>query len=215
MNTPAQTAPSSTRPPERDDLGTDPGVVGNARLTAATGLLLLVLFTAEIVTDILGVASVLTAHVVIGLMLTPPVLVKMGSTGWRIVRYYRGDRAYVERGAPRPFLRILGPIVIVLTTVLIGSGFLAFLTHGGLHDAALKTHKVVFYIWLLAVVAHVVPHFVHAVSWAFADLSTRARGAVPGAGTRHTILIAALLVGGVVGVILSGHVGGYFRESLR
>ena len=40
-----------------------------------------VLFAAEIATDLLGLANVLTAHVVIGLMLTPPVLVKMGSTG--------------------------------------------------------------------------------------------------------------------------------------
>ncbi|MEY9862056.1 hypothetical protein ABH935_007700 [Catenulispora sp. GAS73] len=202
---------NATHTPNGEEPGSDPGVVGNARLTAATGLILLVLFAAEIVTDLLGVANVLTAHVVIGLMLTPPVLVKMGSTGWRIVRYYRGDRAYAERGAPRLFLRILGPLLILLTAVLIGSGFLAYLAHGGLYDAALKTHKVVFYIWLLAVIAHVVPHFVEAVSWAFADLSTRARGSVPGAGTRRTILIVALLVGGVAGVILSGHVGGYFH----
>jgi hypothetical protein len=215
MTAPAPSTPTAAEPHRGDDPGTDPGtdpgVAGNARLTAATGLILLVLFAAEIVTDLLGVTNVLTAHVIIGLMLTPPVVVKLGSTGWRIVRYYRGDRVYVERGAPRPFLRILGPILIVLTTVLIGSGLLAFLTHGGLYDLALKTHKVVFYPWLLAVVAHVVPHFVHAVSWAFADFSARTRGSVPRAGTRRTVLILALLVGGVVGVIVSGHVGGYFQ----
>lgn len=217
MTVPAPVTPPAppTEPPTAlrrgDDPGTDPGVAGNARLTAAAGLILLVLFAAEIFTDLLGVANVLTAHVIIGLMLTPPVLVKLGSTGWRIVRYYRGDRAYAERGAPRPFLRILGPVLILLTTVLIGSGLLAFTTHGGLSDLALKTHKVVFYPWLLAVVAHVVPHFVHAVSWAFADFSARAGGSVPRAGTRRTVLIVALLAGGVAGVILSGHVGGYFQ----
>jgi len=215
MTLPTPVTPNATEPHRGEDPGLgpspDPGVAGNARLTAATGLVLLALFAAEIGTDLLGVANVLTAHVVIGLMLTPPVLVKMGSTGWRIVRYYRGDRAYVERGAPRPFLRILGPILILLTTVLIGSGILAFLTHGSLYDLGLKTHKVVFYPWLLAVVAHVVPHFVHAVSWAFAGLFARARGSVPGSGARRTVLIVALLVGGVVGVILSGHVGGYFQ----
>lgn len=208
MTTPAS---NGTRVPHREDPGADPGAAGNARLTAATGLILLVLFAAEIVTDLLGVANVLTAHVVIGLMLTPPVLVKIGSTGWRIIRYYRGDRAYVERGAPRPFLRILGPILVLLTAVLIGSGLVAYLAHGSLHNVGLKTHKVVFYVWLLAVIAHVVPHFAHAVSWAFADLSARARGSVPGAGTRRTVLIVALLVGGAAGVILSGHVGGYFQ----
>lgn len=34
---------------------------------------------------------------------------------------------------------------------------------------------------------------------------------VPRAGTRRTALILALLGGGVAGVILSGHVGGYFQ----
>jgi len=41
--------------------------------------------------------------VAIGLALTPVVLPKTGSTGWRFVTYYRGDRAYVRRGGPRPF----------------------------------------------------------------------------------------------------------------
>lgn len=215
MTLPTPVTPNPTEPrrgpgPD-DDPAPDPGVTGNARLTALAGLVLLLLFAAQIGTDVLGVADVLTAHVIIGLMLTPPVLVKMGSTGWRIVRYYRGDRAYVGRGAPPAFLRILGPILILLTTVLIGSGSLAYLTHGSLYDLALKVHKVVFYPWLLAVVAHVVPHFVHAVSWAFADLVGRGRGSVPGSGARRTAVIVALLLGGAVGVVLSGHVGGYFQ----
>jgi hypothetical protein len=45
---------------------------GNARLTALTGMVLLVLFAAEIVTEILGVRTVLTTHVVIGYLLAPP-----------------------------------------------------------------------------------------------------------------------------------------------
>jgi hypothetical protein len=39
--------------------------------------------------------------VTIGLALMPVVLLKIGSTGWRFVKYYREDRAYVRRGAPR------------------------------------------------------------------------------------------------------------------
>jgi len=193
--------------------GSDPGVAGNARLTAATGLVLLALFLAEIATDILGVADVLTAHVLIGVMLTPPVLVKLGSTSWRIVHYYRGDAAYVERGAPRPFLRILGPILVLLTVVLLGSGFLAFYAHGGLYTASIKTHKVVFYLWLLATCAHVVPHFAKAVSLALTDLSVRSRLAVPRAATRQTVIIAALVLGAALGIVLSGHVGGYFHDN--
>lgn len=209
---PGMTDELTADPGVTEQLTAHPGVTGNARLTAATGLVLLLLFLAEIGTDLLGVADVLTAHVVIGLMLTPPVLVKLGSTGWRIVRYYRGDRAYAERGAPRPFLRVLGPVLTALTVVLIGSGYLSYFSHGGLYNAALKTHKVVFYPWLLAVAAHVVPHFIQAVSWAAADLSTRAGIRVPGSAARRTAVIAALVVGAAAGVILSGHVGGYFHD---
>lgn len=194
-------------------MSSDAGVIGNARLTAATGLVLLTLFAAEIVTDLLGVAGVLTAHVFIGATLMPPTLVKLGSTGWRIVRYYRGDRAYVECGAPRPFLRVLGPILIALTTVLIGSGLLAFYTHGGLYAVSVKTHKVVFYLWLLTMVVHVVPHFAHAVSWAAADVPTRTRVRLPGAARRQTVVLAALVVGAGLGIVLAGHVGGYFHDN--
>jgi hypothetical protein len=52
-------------------------VDSNARLTAGLGGALLLLFAAEGLT-LLSVRSLLTAHVVIGMVLIPPVLVKMG-----------------------------------------------------------------------------------------------------------------------------------------
>src|SRR5579863_2660040 len=67
----------------------DEGVESNARLTAATAAVLLVLLAAEGVT-ILRIHALLTPHVVIGMLLVPPILLKIGSTGWRFVRYYRG-----------------------------------------------------------------------------------------------------------------------------
>jgi len=70
----------------------------NARLTGATGLVLLVLSCAEAATVVLGVRSVLTLHVVIGLLLVPPLLVKVCSVSWRFLRYYRHDEAYRARG---------------------------------------------------------------------------------------------------------------------
>ena len=66
------------------------GPAGNARLTAATGLVLLVLFLAELVT-LLDVSGLIGWHVAIGVLLVPPALLKTASTGWRIVRYYGGQ----------------------------------------------------------------------------------------------------------------------------
>src|SRR5665213_387039 len=63
------------------------GPAGNARLTAWTGLLLLVLSLAELVT-LLNVGGLISWHIVIGTLLIPPALLKTASTGWRIIRYY-------------------------------------------------------------------------------------------------------------------------------
>ncbi|MGH9114660.1 MAG: hypothetical protein ACRDWW_02405 [Acidimicrobiales bacterium] len=68
----------------------DQGVESNSRLTASNAVVLLVLLAAEGAT-LLSVRSLLTPHVVIGMVLVPPVLLKIGSTGWRFVRYYRGS----------------------------------------------------------------------------------------------------------------------------
>ena len=41
--------------------------------------------------------------------LGPPALLKTTTTGWRIVRYYTGDRPYRQAGPPPVALRMLGP----------------------------------------------------------------------------------------------------------
>ena len=139
------------------------GVARNARLTGRAGMVLLVLFAAEVVTVILGVKHVLTAHAVIGFLIAPVVVVKIASTGWRMVRYYRGDRAYRARGAPPRRLRVLGPVLIALTVTLLASGLVAYLGPQALHAVALKTHKVSFYPWLAVVIYHVIAHIGEAV----------------------------------------------------
>ena len=78
----------------------DEGVESNARLTAMTAAVLLVLLGAEGIT-LLRLHSLLWLHVLIGTALVPPVLLKMGSTFYRFVRYYRGSPAYRRKG-PRP-----------------------------------------------------------------------------------------------------------------
>jgi hypothetical protein len=62
--------------------------------------------------------------VAIGLALMPVVLLKVGSTGWRLVKYDRTDRACSRRGAFPAYLRILRPVLIASTVVLVASGML-------------------------------------------------------------------------------------------
>ncbi len=81
-----------------------PNPEANARLTAATGIVLLVLLAAELATVIMGVPGHLSLHITLGALLVGPTMLKLASTGWRMVRYHRGTPAYVHRGAPiRPY----------------------------------------------------------------------------------------------------------------
>jgi hypothetical protein len=121
-----------------------------------------------------------------------------------MVEYYRGDPDYQRRGAPPTYLRLLGPVIVVLTVALVGSGILTYNGPHSLHALALNVHKVSFYLWLVAVVAHVVPHFLEAVSGAAADLLGRAGVRVPGVAARR-----ALALGAVLAAALSGHAGSY------
>ena len=75
------------------------GPAGNAVLTAWTGLVLLVLGVAELLT-LINIRGLISWHVAVGALLIPPALAKTASTGWRIVRYYRASPAYAEAGPP-------------------------------------------------------------------------------------------------------------------
>jgi hypothetical protein len=56
------------------------------------------------------------------MVLIPPVPLKIGSTGYRFVRCYRGAPAYRRKGPPPLLLRLLGPVIVILTLVLLASG---------------------------------------------------------------------------------------------
>src|SRR4249919_3385816 len=95
----------------RERLG---GFEGNEILTAAMGAVLTVLLIAEGITIIL-IGGLLTLHMFIGLVLVPPVLLKLSSTGYRFARYYMHSRPYVEKGPPALPMRLMAPFFVVTT----------------------------------------------------------------------------------------------------
>lgn len=133
------------------------GSDGNARLTAAAGAVLLVLLAAEGLTLLGGVRRLIVPHVFIGLLIVPPILLKLASTGWRMTSYYRRAEEYVRRGPPHVVLRMLvGPLLVAATIVLIASGVVAVAVgHGGFW---LGVHKASFVVWGLAFGVHVLGH---------------------------------------------------------
>ena len=95
------------------------GIVGNERLTALAGAVLLVLILVEFVSA--ANLHALPIHVFVGVLLAGPLVVKLGSTGYRFLHYYTRSLAYAHNGPPRLPLRVLGPL-LVTTLVVVGSG---------------------------------------------------------------------------------------------
>ncbi len=112
----AKIAPRHRR---RNQLDTAGGASGNERLTAMTGAVLLLLLAVEGVTIVFK-RELLTLHFFFGMLLVGPLVLKIGSTGYRFVRYYAGSAPYVRRGPPALLLRLLGPIVIATSAGVIG-----------------------------------------------------------------------------------------------
>jgi hypothetical protein len=171
-------------------------VEANSRITGSMGAVLLVALAAEGATVVLHVRGELSAHVFIGMLLVPPVLVKLASTGYRIVRYYRGDSRFVARGAPPLLLRVLGPFVALTTVAVIATGLLDLLLGPSGPLGAL--HKLSFVLWFAAMTIHVLGHLVETPRLAIADWRRRAQ-AVPGASSRRLLVIATLVAGALLG----------------
>ena len=179
------------------------GSEGNRRLTGATAAVLLVLLAAEGVT-LLAIRPLVSAHIFIGMLLLPPVALKLASTGHRFVRYYTGQQAYRADGPPQALLRLLGPIVVLATLALFASG-VALIVLGPGGGAVLGLHKASFVVWFGAMAAHVLAHVFRVPRLASADW--RRRDALPGSSLRRWLL-AGSLVAGLILAVATVHLAG-------
>ncbi|MGD0082373.1 MAG: hypothetical protein ABSD78_04150 [Acidimicrobiales bacterium] len=182
------------------------GVEANARITGSVAAVIFVLLALEGLT-IPAIGRLTTAHVVIGMMLVPPVLVKTGSTGYRFVKYYQGDAAYREKGPPPAALRLLGPFVVVLTMVVIASGIALLFVPLHWRGDVMLVHKASFVLWFGAMTLHVLGHIVETAKLAPRDWSRRTRRQIAGAGLRQWLLVICLAGGLLRGIAVAPEVG--------
>ena len=182
------------------------GPAGNARLTAWTGAVLLVLFLIELAT-LLNVTGLIGWHVVVGVLLVPPALLKTGSTGWRILRYYTRSPAYRQAGPPPMLLRVLGPLVVLGTLAVLGSGLALlalgsdaslrpFLSVFGYQVSALTVHQASFIVWAVVTGLHTLGRLVPATRLITGRL------AVPGTVARIVGLMGVAVVATLAAVLI-------------
>jgi hypothetical protein len=185
------------------------GALGNGRLTAVTGAVLLVLLAAEGAT-IPWIRPLLSVHIFLGVLLLGPVALKLASTGYRFIRYYTGATEYVQLGPPAPLMRALvAPVLVLSTATVFGTGvILLAVPHRGL---VLGLHKASFIVWFGAMAIHVLAYALRAGRGALAELGPGSRG------RRLRLLALGLAVGaGLAAAGLSYHLADpWFHSHIR
>jgi hypothetical protein len=180
--------------------GVDEGVEGNARLTGVTATVLLVALAVEGFT-VIDVRQMIVVHLFVGLFLFPVTALKLASTGWRFLKYYRRDAAYVRKGPPHPILRILAPVVVMSTAALLGSGLALLIIGPGSssRDTVLTIHQGSFIVWVATMTIHVIGHVLETFRLTKAEVGATRRQVV-GSGQRTSVLAASLLLGVALGI---------------
>jgi len=184
----------AVRPVARD------GVAGNARLTGGAAALLLALLAAEGAT-IPFIGRLVGPHIFIGVLLIPPVALKLASTGYRFARYYSGNPPYRHKGPPPAAMRLLAPGVVATTLALFATG-LWLLFEGPKNNTVVFLHKASFIAWFVLMGVHVLGHVLEVPRLAMPDWR-RAGGreaTLAGSGMRVSLLIASLAAGVVFAV---------------
>ena len=169
---------------------------GNSRLTALTAGVLLVLLAVEGAT-LVSLQTFISWHIVVGMLLVPIVLLKLASTGYRMVRYYTGSEEYVRAGPPPLPLRLLVPVVVVATAGLFASG-IVLVALGPAAPLVLLLHKASFAVWLAAMSVHVLAHVVKIPGLTAPDL--RGGEGVPGSRLRLSLVAGTIATGAIVAV---------------
>ncbi len=177
------------------------GTTGNERLTAAAGAVLFVLLAVLGVT-IVRLQPLLNVHLFVGMLLVPPVLLKMGSTGYRFARYYTGADAYRRKGPPPAAMRALAPLVVLTTVIVFASGVALLLIGPSSRSALLPVHKVSFIAWLVFTGLHVLGHLPGLAAPLRADYGGIGGGDLNGRAGRAIALSGALVAGVVLAILV-------------
>ena len=162
------------------------------------------LLAAEGVT-ILRLGRLLTLHFFIGMLLVGPVALKAGSTIYRFARYYAGSAPYRRKGPPAPLLRLLGPVVMITSLTVLGTGVMLAIMGPSGAGTWLFLHRASFILWFGAMTVHVLAYLPRLPGLVAAE--SRGAAVLGGRGVRLSLLLASLVAGLVI-AMLTVHLAG-------
>jgi hypothetical protein len=179
------------------------GPDGNEQLTAATGVVLIILLAVLGIT-IIQIGQLIWLHLFLGLLLLGPVILKMGSAGYRFVLYYVKDASYRRKGPPETWLRLIAPIVVLTTIGVFVTGVLLLIVGPANRQPLSEIHKVMFIVWGVFTALHVLGHLPRMPEALRISRDTRDRlpGLQAGLAGRTIVLVGAVVAGLVLAIVL-------------
>ena len=175
-----------------------------ARLTSMLGVIIFILLAVEGVTVPL-VSQLFTWHVVVGVILIPVMSAKIIVTSYRFALYYARSSDFKRAGPPWMPLRVIGPLVIVTTVVMMASGVMLMVVGPASAHRALwfTLHRASFIAWFVLMAAHVLAYLRRASNVTFRDFR-RLRSFSPSVSTDtwYRVMIVSVTVAMGIGLSL-------------
>jgi hypothetical protein len=169
-------------------------VAGNERLTALTWAALYILLIAVVVT-VLDVSGLLAEHYVVGILLIPPIVLKVASTGYRFFRYYEGSSSYRQAGAPPVVLRfVIAPVLVASTVVVFATGLELWFFGLRFGSGWAQAHTLSAVVMLFAATAHLIAHLRRSREVLQEDVAAPRGDALTG----REVVVASLILGAIL-----------------
>lgn len=166
---------------------------------------------------LLKLDGLLSVHMFLGLVLIPPVLLKLASTGYRMARYYTHSRRYVEKGPPPLALRLMAPVLVAATVGVFATG-IWLLALGHKSDLVVFLHQAFFAVWAFAFGIHFLAHLPRMATSLLGprmpsslrvENTDRRSRRVPGSGLRGMLVAASLGAGVALAISLASAIGAW------
>lgn len=183
-----------------EELSSSRRVRAVARLLALLGSVLFIGLAIEGVT-VVFIGQMISIHVVLGMILLPIMAYKIIIATYRFAMYYLGAPDFKHAGPPELLLRVIGPLLVITTVVLMASGIILVYARPDTPTAAfwLNIHRDDFVAWFALMVFHVLAYVRRAVGTSGYDLRyTRYHSLIGRQGRLISIILAI-----VIGVLLA------------
>ncbi|MHB8191474.1 MAG: hypothetical protein ACYDHP_13880 [Ferrimicrobium sp.] len=191
-----------------ESLGSSRRVRAVARLMSLLGVVLFIGLAVEGIT-VVFIGQLIALHVLLAMILLPVMIYKIVIAFYRFSMYYLGARDFKNAGPPEMLLRVIGPLMILSTVVLMGSGIILIYQFPGTPIANFwrLVHQASFIVWFGVVTLHVLAYMRRAFGTAGDDIRHSRYHTLIGRRGRLISIAISLIVGGLLASLVMPAVG--------